>query len=42
MSVVTSVPALPLKAVLGSRIAPSKSARSSRYLRTVSFSLSIV
>ena len=42
MSLVTSVPALSLKAVLGRRIAPSSSARSARYFLTEGFALSSV
>ena len=42
MSVVTSVPALAVKALLGKRMAPSSSARSARYLRTFSSCLSSV
>ena len=41
-SVTTSVPALSLNAVCGKRIAPTKSARSDRYLRARSLALSIV
>ena len=42
MSVVTSVPALALNAVLGRRIAPSSSARWAMYRRTEESCLSIV
>ena len=42
MSVVTSVPALALKAVLGRRMAPIRSALSARVARMVSSCLSIV
>ena len=42
MSLVTSVPALALKAVFGKRIAPMRSARWARYFRTAGLSLSIV
>ena len=42
MSATTSVPALALKALLGSLMAPSRSARSARYFRTVESLLSMV
>ncbi|GFI29760.1 hypothetical protein IMSAGC013_01147 [Lachnospiraceae bacterium] len=42
MSLVTSVPALSLKALLGRRIAPSSSARSAMYFLTEEFALSSV
>ena len=42
MSDVTSVPAFALKVLLGSLIAPNKSARCAIYLLTLGFSLSSV
>ena len=42
ISALTSVPAFALKAVFGSRIAPSRSARSAKYFRTSGDALSIV
>ena len=42
MSVVTSVPAFCLKAVLGNRMAPRNSVFGARYSRSVELTLSIV